>query len=141
MQVLPLRVAHPISPDDAAPSVQSHYKTFHPTMGDSVPVPRIGTRALAGTARLRFSLCIGATGSYVPHPRLNQDHAAFMPDTSGAVNRSHSTSFAGQSLNPGFDVAFVLSTLHQRFTCVRLPDSYLTEYLSAFSHNVHDEDS
>ena len=74
-------------------------------MSDSAPVPRIGTRALAGATRLRFSLGIGATGSYVPHPRLNQDHAAFMPDASGAVNRYSSTSFAGQSLDPGFDVA------------------------------------
>ncbi len=74
-------------------------------MSDSAPVPRLGTRALAGAARLRVSLCIGATGSYVPHPRLNQDHAAFMPDVSGAVDRSPSTCFAGQSLDPGFDVA------------------------------------
>lgn len=87
MRVLPLRVADPIRPDDAAPSVQFHYRTSNPTMSDSAPVPRLGTRALAGTARLRVSLRIEATGSYVPHPRLNQDHAAFMPDASGAVDR------------------------------------------------------
>ena len=105
MSVLPSRVASPIRPDDAAPSVQSHDRTFVPPMSDSAPVPRLGTRALAGAARLRVSLCIGATGSYVPHPRLNHDHAAFMPDASGAVDRSPSTCFAGQSLDPGFDVA------------------------------------
>lgn len=127
-----MRVARSITPDDAAPSVRSHYRTFLPTMSDSVPVPRIGTLALAGAARLRVSLCIGATGSYVPHPRLNQGHAAFMPDASGAVHRSPSTCFAGQSLDPGFDVAFGLSTRHQRFTCVRLLDSYLTEYVPPF---------
>ena len=90
-----MRVARPIPPDDAAPSVRSHDRTFVPTTSDSVPVPRIGTLALAGAARLRVSLGIGATGSYVPHPCLNQDHAAFMPDASGAVDRSLSTSFAG----------------------------------------------
>jgi hypothetical protein len=127
-----VRVARSITPDDDAPSVRSHYRTFLPTTSDSVPVPRIGTLALAGAARLRVSLCIGATGSYVPHPRLNQDHAAFMPDASGAVHRSPSTCFAGQSLDPGFDVAFGLSTHHQRFTCVRLLDSYLTEYVPPF---------
>ena len=56
-------------------------------------MPRIGTRALAGAAHLRVSLCIGATGSYVPYPSLNQDHAAFMPDASGAVDRSPSPYF------------------------------------------------
>ena len=55
-----------------------------------------------------------------------------MPDASGAVHRSPSTCFAGQSLDPGFDVAFGLSTHHQRFTCVRLLDSYLTEYVPPF---------
>ena len=103
MRVLLVRVARPITPDDAAPSVRSHDRTFLPTMSDSVPVPRLGTQALAGAARLRVSLCIGATGSYVPPPCLNHDHAAFMPDASGAVNRSPSTCFAGQSLDPGFD--------------------------------------
>jgi hypothetical protein len=30
MRVLPLRVAHRIKPDDDAPSVQPHYRTFFP---------------------------------------------------------------------------------------------------------------
>lgn len=128
-----MRVARPITPDDAAPSVQSHYRTFVPTMSNSAPVLRLGTQALARATRLRISLCIGATGSYVPHPRLNQDHAAFMPDASGAVDRSPSTCFAGQSLRPGFDVTWGLSTRPQRFTYVRLPDSYLTEFPPPFS--------
>lgn len=128
-----MRVARPITPDDAAPSVQSHYRTFVPTMSNSAPVLRLGTQALARATRLRISLCIGATSSYVPHPRLNQDHAAFMPDASGAVDRSPSTCFAGQSLRPGFDVTWGLSTRPQRFTYVRLPDSYLTEFPPPFS--------
>jgi len=128
-----VRVARPITPDDAAPSVQSHYRTFVPTMSNSAPVLRLGTQALARATRLRISLCIGATGSYVPHPRLNQDHAAFMPDANGAVDRSPSTCFAGQSLRPGFDVTLGLSTRPQRFTYVRLPDSYLTEFPPPFS--------
>ncbi len=110
-------------------------------MSDSAPVRRIGTQALAGAARLRVSLGIGTTGSDVPHPCLNQNHAAFMPDAGGAVHRFPSTSFAGQILDPDFDVAFGLSTRHQRFTCVRLLDSYLTESCSAFSGNAHDDDS
>ncbi|MCZ6624483.1 MAG: hypothetical protein O7B35_09695 [Deltaproteobacteria bacterium] len=42
---------------------------------------------------------------------------------------------------PGFDTVWGLSTRHQRFTCIRLLDSHLTEYRSAFSGNAHDEDS
>jgi hypothetical protein len=77
-----------ITPDDNTPSVQFQYRTFVPTTSASVPVPLLGTPALAGATRLRISRCIGTTGSYVPHPRLNHDHAAFMPDASGAVHRS-----------------------------------------------------
>jgi hypothetical protein len=63
MRVLPFRVAYKTKPDDVAPSVQSHYRTFLPTASDSAPVPRIGTLALAESIRLSFSLCIGTTGS------------------------------------------------------------------------------
>ena len=82
MRVLPLRVARWPKPNDGTPSVQPHYRTFHPTTGASAPVPRIGTLTLAETVRLGFSLDIGTTGSYVPHQSLDQDHAAFMPDAS-----------------------------------------------------------
>src|ERR1700749_3748446 len=50
MQVLSLRIAHRIKPDDDAPSVQSHYRTFLPTAGVSAPVPRLGTQTLAALA-------------------------------------------------------------------------------------------
>src|SRR5512147_614398 len=49
--------------NNAAPSVQPHYRAFLPTPGCSAPVPRLGTRILTGTARLDVSLRIGATGS------------------------------------------------------------------------------
>jgi hypothetical protein len=44
-------------------------------------------------------------------------------------------------LNPGFDVVLGLTTRHQRFTHVRLPETHLTEYPSAFSHNAHHQGS
>ena len=47
-EVLPSRVANIIKPDNAAPSVQFHYRTFFPTTGCSAPVSRIGTLALVG---------------------------------------------------------------------------------------------
>jgi hypothetical protein len=80
MWVLPFQVAHKTKPDDATPSVQSHYRTFVPTTSDSAPVSRISTLALAEAFRLSFSLRIGTTGSYVPYQSLDQGHAAFMPD-------------------------------------------------------------
>ncbi len=100
MRVLPLRVAHRTKPDDAAPSVQSHYRTFTPTTSDSAPVPRIGTLTLAEAFRLGFSLGIGTTGSHVPYRSLTQAHAAFMPDASWAVSRFLPTSIPGSSPIP-----------------------------------------
>ena len=76
-----------VKPNDDAPSVQFHYRTFSPTTSASAPVPRIGTLTLAEAVRLGFSLHIGTTGSYVPYQSLDQDHAAFMPEASWAVDR------------------------------------------------------
>ena len=73
--------------NDDAPSVQSHYGTFNPITSVSAPVPRISSLALADAVRLSFSLHIGTTGSYVPYQSLDQDHAAFMPEASWAVDR------------------------------------------------------
>src|ERR1017187_8113874 len=87
MQVIPLRVAHWIKPDDDAPSVQFHYRTFVPTTGASAPVSRIGTQTLTAAGRLGRSLYIGMTGSCVPYRSLSQGHAAFMPDVGWAVGR------------------------------------------------------
>jgi len=76
-----------MKPDDDAPSVQSHYRTFFPITGVSAPVPRLGTQTLVAAGRLGRSLCIGATGSCVPYRSLSQGHAAFMPDADWAVSR------------------------------------------------------
>jgi hypothetical protein len=84
---LPSLVDLQTKPDNAVPSVQSHYRTFSPTTDCSAPVPRIGTLALMGSSRLSFSLRIGTTGSHVPHKSLDQIRATFMPDAAQAVNR------------------------------------------------------
>ena len=46
--------------NNAAPSVQLHYRAFVPTTGHSAPVLRIDTLVLAVLAACDFSLCIGA---------------------------------------------------------------------------------
>jgi hypothetical protein len=47
----------------------------------------------------------------------------------------------GSQVNPGFDVIWGLTTRHQRFTHVRLLETHLTEYPSAFSNNAHHQGS
>ena len=90
--------------DTAVPSVQFHHRTFIPTTDCSVPVPRIGTRALAGASRLSFSLGIGATGSRVPQKSLTRVHAASKPGAARAgLQGSAQTHPRGHYLPPGFD--------------------------------------
>ncbi|MDH4267637.1 MAG: hypothetical protein OEW45_18575 [Deltaproteobacteria bacterium] len=73
--------------NNAAPSVQLHYRTFSPTTDCSAPVPRISTLTLMGSSHLSFSLSIGTTGSHVPHKSLDQIRATFMPDAAQAVKQ------------------------------------------------------
>src|SRR6516225_1060098 len=128
------RVSHRIKPDDDAPSVQSRYRTFFPTTDVSAPVPRLGTQTLAAAGRLGRSLCIGATGSCVPHRSLSQGHAAFMPDADWAVSRHLPILARGIEVQiPVSTSPEYVTTRHQRFTCVRLLETHLTEYPSAFS--------
>src|SRR3954470_20154055 len=75
--VLPgIRLTVAIPPDEAAPSLQLHYRAFLTTTSDSAPVLRLGT--LAGATCLTGSRHIGATGSHVPYG--SQGHATSMPD-------------------------------------------------------------
>src|SRR5882672_6680190 len=70
--------------NNAAPSVQPHYRAFIPTTGHSAPVLRIGTLVLAVLAAWDFSLGIGATGSHVPYKSQVELRAAYMPDAARA---------------------------------------------------------
>jgi len=87
-ELLPLPVGPEPRLNNAAPSVQPHYRTFIPTTNCSAPALRIGTLVLVGSSHSDFSLGIGAAGSHVPHESLNHSHAAFMPDAAWAVDRS-----------------------------------------------------
>ena len=86
-RLLPFLVDLQIRLDNAAPSVQFHYRTFPPTTDCSAPVSRIGTLTLMRFPHLSFSLIIGTTGSHVPHKSLDQVRATFMPDAAQAVDR------------------------------------------------------
>src|SRR3954447_20197687 len=115
-----LTVAHPLN--EAAPSLQLHYRAFLTTTSDSAPVLRLGT--LAGTACLTGSRHIGATGSHVPHGSQDHGHAPFMPDA-GIIGHPPTLSQERDPLlvstSPGN-----LSTRHQGFAHARLRDPHLT---------------
>src|SRR5216683_820061 len=133
MLVIPLRVVGWVEPDDDVPSVQRHYSTFVPTTDAPAPVLRIGTLVLAVTDRLDFSLHIGTTGSCVPYRSPSQGHAAFMPDAGWAVGRLPPTLARGTEVQIPVSTSIeYVTTRHQRFTCVRLLEPYLTEFLPPF---------
>ena len=87
-RLLPLLVDLSPELNNAAPSVQLHYRAFIPTASCSVPVPRISTLALMGASHLSFSLGIGATGSHVPctsqTPKSRRLHAGCRPGSNQA---------------------------------------------------------
>jgi hypothetical protein len=90
-----------------------------------------------GFRHLSFSLRIGTTGSPVPHRSLIRVLAAFMPGASGALSRpidGRPHLVPGTALLPGFDTVAVISTRHQRFTCVQLHGSHLTQSLPRLFH-------
>ena len=70
--------------NNAAPSVQLHYRAFIPNTSCSVPVLRIGTLILAVLAACDFSLGIGTTGSHVPYKSQVELRAVYMPDATRA---------------------------------------------------------
>src|SRR4051812_6704489 len=119
-----LTVALPL--DEAAPSLQLHYRAFLTTTSDSAPVLRLGTQGLTGAACLTGSLHIGATGSHVPYGSQDHGHATSMPDAGWAIIGHPPT------LSQERDPLLVstspenVSTRHQWFAPARLRDPHLT---------------
>ena len=105
LRLLPSLVGQTVRPDDPTPSLHPHYRNFNATTSWSAPVPRVGTLTLAGSARLGFSLSIGATGSHVPHKSLVSGsrhlHAGRRPDS----KQASSGLFLGEWKAPSFDIA------------------------------------
>ena len=90
--------------NNAAPSVQPHYRTFIPTTGCSAPVLRIGTLALAVLAACGVSLGIGTTGSHVPYESLVELRATYTPDAARAVFRTAPELIPQEGSPRGFDI-------------------------------------
>jgi len=118
----PLRSAH-------ATGHQRYYGPIRPFASHRYSAPH-------GSSTCGLSLRIEAEGSHVPHESLDRARAAFMPVTARTEDRRPPSSVPGQRLEPGFDDIPTLSTLHRRFTRVRLPDPHLTS-CPAFSVAAH----
>ena len=64
-------------------------------------------------------------------------HAVFMPVAARPVSRHPPSFLPDQQLEPGFGDVPTLSTLHQRFTCVRLTSAHLTGSSRLFRNAHH----
>ena len=134
MPVIPIRVAGRIKPDDNAPSVRAPLQHLHPYYGRFRPC---APHRYSGSSRRLTAwispLASGATGSCVPYQSLSQGHAAFMPDAGWAVGRHPPNPCSrDRSQIPVLTSIEYVTTRHQRFTRVRLLETYLTEYLPPF---------
>lgn len=111
-------------------NLQPYYERFCPR----APHRYFGSRSFR---HLSFSLRIGTTGSPVPHRSLIRVLAASMPGAGGALSRpidGRPHLIPETSLFPGFDTVEVISTRHQRFTCVQLLEPHLTRSLPRLFH-------
>jgi hypothetical protein len=126
------RLTVALSLNEAAPSLQLHYRAFLTTTSDSAPVLRLGTQGLAGATCLTGSLHIGATGSHVPYGSQDHGHATSMPDAGWAIIGHPPT------LSQERDPLLVstspenVSTRHQWFAHARLRDPHLTGIAGLF---------
>ena len=72
------------------------------------------------------------------HTRASRwSHAVFMPVAARPVSRHPPSFLPDQQLEPGFGDVPTLSTLHQRFTCVRLTGAHLTGDSRLFRNAHH----
>jgi hypothetical protein len=142
--LLPLPVGLWPRLNNAAPSLQPHYRTILTTTDCSVPVLRIGTLALAGGAACGLSLhAFGVT-----EPRFSRSirkpgrasrrlHAGCR---SGRI-RHPSSSSRRKDHPPVLTSPTPLSTLRRRFACARLSRPCLPGSSSRRFRNTHNPGS
>lgn len=133
---LPSLVDPKIRPDNAAPSVQSHYRTFLPTTSCSAPVSRIGTLTL-----------VGLPLEFLPSHRNDRFPRSTQKPESGSrhlyagCRPSSKQVTLGLILEsrkyPSSDITQKVSTPHQWFALARLPESHLTGSLPCLFLNAH----
>ena len=123
----PVASAEQRSPFGPAPvqSLHPYYELLRPC----APLRYSGP---CGVSRLDVSLGIGATGSHVPYKSLVELRAASMPDAAWAVSGHPPSGSRRQGQLPVLTSSKPLSTLHRRFACARLSQSYLPKSSSDF---------
>ena len=87
-ELLPLPVGSEPRRNTAAPSVQSHDRTFLPTTELLRPCAPHRYSGPCGFCHLNVSLGSGTTGSHVPYKSLIRLRAASMPDVARAAFRT-----------------------------------------------------
>ena len=132
--------------NNAAPSLQPHYRAFVTTTGCSAgpcaPHRYSGPR---GFSHLDVSLgvvpeartVIGATGSHVPYESLMRARAVFTPDAARS-GPGHPSSLSRENGKPPVSTSSnPLSTLQRRFARARLPAPCLPGSSSRRFCNAH----
>ena len=117
---------------DITPSLQSYYKTFSATTGDSAPVPRIGTLVLVGLPLGRLPSHRGdrfLASAHEPEPDsrlLNAGRHAGGKQVSPAL-------IPEQPPSPVLTSSILFRHFIARFAFARLSGSHLTRCFRAFS--------
>ena len=122
MQVGDLR-----QPDNAAPSLHSHYKSFNTTTGSSAPRSGIGILS-HGVCHLSFSFASRTRFSRsIPEPVLSS--CRLYTDCHRARKQVSSRLIPELLHDPGFDSALEL-TMRHRTVCFRSSSQYLPDVLT-----------
>src|SRR5262249_52121349 len=125
-RVAPHRWVDPTTrPDDWAPSLQTHYRSFDANTSPSAPVPRIGTLALVGRP---LGLLPWHRGDRFPGSPFEpgSDSRHLHAGRRAGAKRISPARIPEHRLDPGFDVLPALSTRPRWFPCGRLSDPHLT---------------
>src|SRR5271156_454061 len=112
--------------DNAAPSLHSHYKSFHATTGSSAPYSGIGSLP-HGVGHLSFPFSSGARFSRsIPKPVLSS--CRLYTDCRRVHKQVSSRLIPELSLGSGFGSALIL-TVRKRSVCFRSSSQYVPDVL------------
>src|SRR6266478_10157623 len=118
-------MTHPLGSTGITP-LQRYYEAVRPSPAHRYFQPR-------GWSRLCFFPWHHRPGSHVPYQSLIELRAAYMPDAARAVSVHPPSLSRKMGQPPVLTSSNPISTLHRRFTCVRLSQSCLSESCSDFS--------
>ncbi len=118
-------MTHPLRSTGITP-LHHYYRAVRPSPAHRYFRPR-------GWSRLRLFPWHRRPGSHVPYKSQIELRAAYMPDAAWAVSVHPPSLSRKMGQPPVLTSSIRFSTLHRRFTCVRLSQSCLPESCSGFS--------